>query len=82
MEEYYLEDVLEWTGFRFEQQQAKPEQYNYRGSGRKAQEREQEYKGFIAPFLRDIEGKKRHLFYSFILITQVYSLVPIIRPGR
>ena len=63
VEEFYLEDVLEWTGFRFEQQQAKPEQYNYRGSGRKAQEKEQEYKGFIAPFLRDIEGKNRQYIY-------------------
>ena len=62
VKEFYLEDVLEMTNYRFKESFRKPRQnaqkwHKYTKKGREEQRQQNDFEDFIEPYLRDMEGR-------------------------
>ncbi len=63
VKEFYLEDVLEMTGFRIEDRESQapaPKWHRFTSRGREKVARRDHYEDFIAPFVRDLESSGKY----------------------
>lgn len=63
VQEFYLEDVIERTGFAFEQpiqNTAEPHYKKYMKKGKEAARRDKEFSDFIEPHVRQLENERKY----------------------